>query len=186
MISAPDTSTEAKKEPTKTGSKKDEKAQKKTDKNADQESEMKKKQASAKEIDKAQSKRLIKTKRTIAKKGKKTVRAVKPTIEPRNIGIEVTPPEDSCDDPFCPFHGILSVRGQILNGVVMSSKMDKTAIIQREVKRYIPKYERYEKRTHNYAVHNPKCLNAKRGDMVRIMECRPLSKTKSFVIVEKI
>jgi small subunit ribosomal protein S17 len=145
---------------------------------------MKKKQASAMEIDTAQSKRLVKvTKR--AKKIRKVVKAVKLEVKPRDIGVEVIPPEEACTDPFCPFHGTLSVRGQIINGVVMSSKMNKTAIIQREIKRYIPKYERFEKRTHRYAVHNPPCLNVQRGDLVKIMECRPLSKSKSFVVIEK-
>jgi small subunit ribosomal protein S17 len=146
---------------------------------------IKKKQAKAKEIDKTQAKRLVKPKRTVPKRTRKVVRAVKPKIEPRNIGVEVNPPIESCTDPACPFHGKLSVRGQVINCVVISSRMDKTAIVHREVKRYIPKYERYEKRTHKYAVHNPQCLNVQRGDMVKIMECRPLSKSKSFVVIEK-
>ena len=33
--------------------------------------------------------------------------------------------------------------------------------------------------------HNPPCLDAQRGDKVKIAECRPLSKTKNFVVVEK-
>ena len=147
---------------------------------------IKKKQAKAKAIDKTQSRRLVRPKRTQKKKTRKVVRAVQAVKEPRNIGVEVTLPTESCDDPYCPFHGTLSVRGQILNGVVVSSKMNKTAIVQREIKRFIPKYERFEKRTHNYPVHNPPCLNVQRGDMVKIMECRPLSKSKSFVVIEKL
>jgi len=147
---------------------------------------IKKRQKKAMEIDKTQAKRLVKPKRVAGKKTRKIVRAVKPTIEPRDIGVEVSPPSESCTDPLCPFHGKLSVRGQIISGVVISSKMDKTTVIQREIKRFIPKFERYEKRTHNYVVHNPKCLNVQRGDLVRIMECRPLSKSKSFVVIEKL
>ena len=146
---------------------------------------MKKKQKTAKAIDKTQAKRLVKPSPGKVAKKRKIIRAVKTMKEARNIGVEVIPPEKDCDDPFCPFHGTLSVRGQIINGIVVSSKMDKTAIIQREVKRKIPKYERFEKRTHNYAVHNPPCLNVQRGDLVKIMECRPLSKSKSFVVIEK-
>ena len=145
---------------------------------------IKKKEATAKEIDKAQAKRLVVPQPR--KKTRKVVRAAKPKIEPRNIGVEVAPPIESCEDPFCPFHGTLPVHGQIINGIVISSRMDKSSVIQREIKRYIPKYERYEKRTHRYAVHNPPCLNAQRGDLVKIMECRPLSKSKSFVIIEKL
>ena len=33
-------------------------------------------------------------------------------------------------------------------------------------------------------MHNPDCIDAKEGNLVKIMECRPLSKTKNFVIVE--
>ena len=50
---------------------------------------------------------------------------------------------------------------------------------------YQQKYERYEKRSSRYSVHAPACLGLKVGDNVSIMECRPLSKTVSFVAVEK-
>lgn len=172
----------AKKTKKDSGAKKEQKVAKTEDKKV-----MKKKEASAKEIDKTQSKRLVKPKRSKPKKGtRKVVRAVKSRKDPRNIGVEVSPPTDSCLDPLCPFHGTLSVRGQILTCVVVNSKMNKTATVQREVKRFIPKYERYEKRTQKYSVHNPECLNVQRGDLVRIMECRPLSKAKSFVVIEKL
>ena len=150
-----------------------------------EEPEIKKKAASAKEIDKTQAKRKVKPLRVKAKTQRQAGRAAKAKVKVRNIGVDVVPPIETCTDPFCPFHGTLSVRGQLINGIVVSSRMDKTAIIQREIKRFIPKYERYEKRTHRYAVHNPSCMNAQRGDLVRIMECRPLSKSKSFVIIEK-
>lgn len=147
---------------------------------------IKKKRKTAKEIDKTQAKRLVKPKLSRPKKTRKVVHAIKPVIKARDIGVEVEAPTEGCKDSFCPFHGTLSVRGQILNGIVISSKMDKTVIIQREIRRFIPKYERFEKRTHSYAVHNPPCLNVKRGDMVKIMECRPISKSKSFVVIEKL
>jgi small subunit ribosomal protein S17 len=103
----------------------------------------------------------------------------------REIGIDVKPPESACDDGDCPFHGTLPVRGQIIDGVVVSTKMDKTAVVERNYLKYHKKYERYEKRTSRYSVHSPPCLSVGVGDQVRIMECRPLSKTVSFVIVEK-
>ncbi len=34
--------------------------------------------------------------------------------------------------------------------------------------------------------HNPPCIDAKVGDRVRIGECRPLAKTVSFVVIEKL
>jgi len=50
---------------------------------------------------------------------------------------------------------------------------------------FIPKYERYSKRRTKLLVHNPDCLNAQVGDVVKIMETRPLSKTKHFVVIGK-
>jgi len=94
-------------------------------------------------------------------------------------------PKKSCNDKNCPFHGTLSVRGRVFEGVVVTSKMDKTAIIEREYLQFSPKYVRYEKRRGHIPSHNPPCINAKEGQHVKIVECRPLSKTVSFVIVEK-
>ena len=92
---------------------------------------------------------------------------------------------ENCTDKKCPRHGGLSVRGRQFTGVVVSTKMRKTAIVEWEWQRTIPKFERYEKRNTNLKVHNPACIDAKEGDVVRVHECRPLSKSKSFVIVEK-
>ncbi len=51
---------------------------------------------------------------------------------------------------------------------------------------YVKKYERYEKRTSMYHAHCPPCMHLTAGDTVRIAECRPLSKTVSFVTIEKV
>lgn len=106
-------------------------------------------------------------------------------VKVKDIGIDVKPPASSCNDANCPFHGSLSVRGQIIDGEVVSIKMDRTAVVERDYLKYQKKYERYEKRTNRYSVHAPSCLELKVGDRVTIMECRPLSKTVSFVAVEK-
>lgn len=95
-------------------------------------------------------------------------------------------PKKSCTDPNCPFHGNLSVRGRVLDGQVISAKMDKTAIIRRDFLHYIAKFKRYERRHSHIPAHNPPCLNAKENDKVRVAECRPISKTVSFVIVEQL
>lgn len=94
--------------------------------------------------------------------------------------------EQVCNDPRCPVHGQLSTRGRVLEGIVVSDKMMKTVTVQVERLHYVPKYERYERRTSKIHAHNPPCINAKVGDRVKIMECRRLSKTKSFVVVEKL
>ena len=102
----------------------------------------------------------------------------------RDIGIDAKKPEKDCNDKNCPWHSNLSIRGKILEGIVVSSKSQKTAIVERHYLHYVPKYERYERRKSRIAAHNPPCINAKEGDRVRIAECRPLSKTKAFVIIE--
>lgn len=107
------------------------------------------------------------------------------TAKVRNIGIEVAAPEGECSDPNCPFHGTLSVRGQVIDGVVDSIKMDRTVIVKRDYLQFVKKYERYEKRSARYAAHAAPCLGLKVGDSVKIMECRPLAKTVSFAVIEK-
>ena len=102
-----------------------------------------------------------------------------------DIGIDVKPPVKACTDQHCPFHGRLPVRGQIFEGIVVSAGMDKSAVIQRERMVYVPKYERFLKRTSRMSVHSPPCIEAAAGDQVTVMECRPLSKTISFTIVSK-
>lgn len=103
-----------------------------------------------------------------------------------NIGIGVTAPKETCTDRNCPFHGDLTVRGREFVGVVKSDKMSRTVTVYWERKQYIPKFERYEKKFSKVKAHNPDCISAKIGDKVRIKECRPLSKLKNFVVVEKI
>jgi len=106
--------------------------------------------------------------------------------EVKNIGLNVQAPSESCNDKNCPFHGTLSVRGQVITGVVSSVKMHNAILVKREYSQYVPKFERYEKRTSKYSAHCPPCIKVKPGDRVRIAECRPLCKTISFVTVEKL
>ncbi len=103
-----------------------------------------------------------------------------------DIGIDVKPPKKKCNDRNCPFHGHLKVRGQILEGKVVSNKMKNTVVVLREYYHYLRKFERYEKRRSRIFAHAPSCLDIKVGDRVRIMQCRPISKAKSFVVIEKI
>jgi small subunit ribosomal protein S17 len=95
-------------------------------------------------------------------------------------------PKKSCDDINCPFHGTLSLRGHALEGIVVSAKMEKTIIVRRDYLNYVPKYKRYERRRSNVAAHSPPCLEIKTGDKVKLAECRPISKTVSFVVIEKL
>ncbi|MBS7632477.1 30S ribosomal protein S17 [Candidatus Bathyarchaeota archaeon] len=95
-------------------------------------------------------------------------------------------PKKTCSDRNCPFHGELPVRGRVLDGIVASSKMDKTVVVERDYLQYVPKFMRYERRRSRIPSHNPPCIDAKEGDRVRIAECRPISKTVSFVVMEKL
>ncbi|MBS7616724.1 30S ribosomal protein S17 [Candidatus Bathyarchaeota archaeon] len=94
-------------------------------------------------------------------------------------------PKKTCEDRNCPFHGSLPVRGRVLEGVVVSDKMDKTVIVRCDYLKYVSKFMRYERRRSRIPSHNPPCIDAKEGDRVTIAECRPISKTVSFVVVEK-
>jgi small subunit ribosomal protein S17 len=105
-------------------------------------------------------------------------------METKNIEIQVEKPKGKCDDNNCPFHGKLKCRGRIFTCTVLSTNMQKTAIVGWERRHFLKKYERYEKRKSIVKAHNPVCISANEGNIVKIMECRPLSKTKNFVIVE--
>ena len=118
----------------------------------------------------------------MADKVKKAHAAAKPSVA--DIGLDVRAPKGSCKEVNCPFHGQLPVRGTVLAGTVVSAKMQGTVVVEREYERYIPKFERLEKRTSRYLAHAPECLQAKVGDQVSIMECRPLSKRVSYVVIE--
>lgn len=101
------------------------------------------------------------------------------------IDPSIKTPENECEDENCPFHGNLSVRGRVFEGTVVSSKMGKTVVVEREYSRKIPKYERSERRSSLVHAHNPPCIDAKEGDRVKIGECRKLSKQKAFVVLQK-
>ncbi len=95
-------------------------------------------------------------------------------------------PKKTCDDRDCPFHGGLSVRGRLLDAKVVSAKMDKTIVVEHNYLHFFPKFRRYEKRRSRISCHISPCISAKEGNRVRIAECRPISKTVSFVVVEKL
>ena len=106
------------------------------------------------------------------------------------IGLDVTtPPEpeepETYDYETCPFYGELPVRGQVIEGEVVSNDMARTVVVQREYDVTVPKYDRMMKRRSRIPAHVPGVLeDVTVGDRVRIAETRPLSKTKSHVLVE--
>jgi small subunit ribosomal protein S17 len=78
------------------------------------------------------------------------------------------------------------MRGREFVGTVVNAKMQKTVTVEWPRQVYIAKYERYMTKRTRVKAHNPDSVAAKFGDIVRIRECRKLSKTKTFMIVEKL
>jgi small subunit ribosomal protein S11e len=78
---------------------------------------------------------------------------------------------------------MVSIRGRILTGRVVSTKMHRTIIIRREYLHYVPKYNRYEKRHKNLAAHVSPAFRVEEGDWVTVGQCRPLSKTVRFNVL---
>jgi small subunit ribosomal protein S17 len=72
-----------------------------------------------------------------------------------------------------------------LNGIVTSLAREKTATVEVTRRWKHPLYKKYVKRSKKYAAH-VEGLNLEIGDKVIIQECRPISKTKFFKVVEKI
>lgn len=68
-------------------------------------------------------------------------------------------------------------------GVVTSDKMDKSIVIAVERKVKHPKYGKFIKKTAKFVAHDEK-NDCNEGDTVRIRECRPLSKSKNWRLVE--
>ena len=102
----------------------------------------------------------------------------------RNIGVSVMTPRKTCEDPLCPFHGSLSVRGKLLTGTVTSARAKNMAVVSREYPRPVRKYKRYERSRSKVHAFLPSCVDVKEGDVVMVAECRPLSKTVSFVVIQ--
>lgn len=78
----------------------------------------------------------------------------------------------------------ISTRGRTFKGIVVSSKAQKTVTVSWDRRVFVPKFERFQSKRVKVKAHNPDTMSAKEGDVVIIKECRPLSKTKKFVVVE--
>jgi small subunit ribosomal protein S17 len=68
-------------------------------------------------------------------------------------------------------------------GIVKSDKMMKTIVVVVETKKLHPLYKKYVKRVKKVKAHDEK-NEAKIGDRVRVIECRPLSREKRWKLVE--
>lgn len=73
---------------------------------------------------------------------------------------------------------------RVLTGRVVSDKTDKTVTVLVERRVMHPLYKKFIRRSKKYAAHDEANL-CKQGDTVAIEECRPISKTKSWLVVQR-
>lgn len=71
---------------------------------------------------------------------------------------------------------------RVLQGVVVSDKQDKTVTVLVERRVMHPIYKKYVRKSKKYAAHD-ETNSVKEGDVVRIRECRPISKRKTWEVV---
>jgi len=89
-------------------------------------------------------------------------------------------------DKKCPFTGNLKLRGKTFRGIVVSKDTHKTVRVTWTTKHFVKKYERFMLKRTKVAAHNPEVINAKIGDEVIIAECKPISKTKKFIVIQNL
>jgi small subunit ribosomal protein S17 len=92
-----------------------------------------------------------------------------------------------CKDKNCHIHGNLKTRGRTFQGRVIK-KFPKRVVIEFERMIYVRKYERYYKSKTKLHARLPECIEKKVevGDLIKIQECRPLSKLVHFVVIAKV
>nr|AJS12667.1 30S ribosomal protein S17P [uncultured archaeon] len=97
------------------------------------------------------------------------------------------PEEIAGNDLNCPLHGNLKARGRVFEGRV-TRKFPKRITIESDRMIYVRKYERYMKGRTKIHARLPVCMekDINIGDLIRIQECRPLSKIIHFVVIEKV
>ena len=76
-----------------------------------------------------------------------------------------------------------TTKRKTLQGHVVSSKMNKTVVVQVERKYMHPKFKKVVKSSRKYSAHDEK-NECKPGDLIAIRETRPLSKTKRWRMLE--
>jgi small subunit ribosomal protein S11e len=118
---------------------------------------------------------------------KKFKQGEKKTRYSKNMGLGIPTPKIASEgnyiDRKCPFTGNVSIRGRLMRGVVVSTKMRRTVIVRRDYLHWIAKYKRFEKRHTKIPAHASPAFVIKEGDIVQIGECRPLSKTVHFNVI---
>tara|TARA_B100001750_G_C15404507_1_gene544386 strand:- start:208 stop:537 length:330 start_codon:yes stop_codon:yes gene_type:complete len=104
----------------------------------------------------------------------------------RNIGLPVKEPKNKPleKEKNNPFNGSLTIRGKLFEGIVINAKAKKTVVIQKDLPIYFTKFKRYGRGKNKIHAHVPSNLNVEEGDHVVAAECRLISKSVSFVVVE--
>ena len=113
------------------------------------------------------------TETKIAKKGKMEKEKVSENLE--------------CKDVKCPTHGHLKLHGRVFEGIV-TRKLPTRIAIEFERMIYVKKYERYSRSRTRIHARLPICMEKEInvGNLIRVQECRPLSKIIHFVVINKI
>ena len=70
-----------------------------------------------------------------------------------------------------------------LSGTVLESKMQDTVVVRVERRFPHPKYKKFIKKSKKYYAHDPENI-CKAGDLVKILESRPISKLKRWVVLK--
>ncbi len=74
---------------------------------------------------------------------------------------------------------------RVMTGTIVSDKMDKTVVVRVERRVMDPLYKKFVTRSKRFPAHDADNAFSV-GDMVRIQECRPLSRNKRFEVIEKV
>ena len=104
----------------------------------------------------------------------------------KNIGIPIKKlvKKPTVNDSNNPFNGTLAIRGKTFEGIVIKARGKGTITLQKESPIYFTKFRRYGRSKNRIHAHVPSNLDVKEGDRVIAAECRPISKSVSFVVVE--
>jgi small subunit ribosomal protein S11e len=108
----------------------------------------------------------------------------------KSVGLGFRTPKAAVQGRFidkkCPFTGNVSIRGRLMRAVVHSTKCPRSIVIRRDYLHSIQKYQRYEKRHKNFTVHCSPAFEPRVGDEVIVGNCRPLSKTIRYNVLQHI
>ena len=124
------------------------------------------------------------------KKAKKSTNSRGRTRYWKSVGLGFQTPKAAVNgkyiDKKCPFTGNVSIRGRLMRGVVHSTACKRSIVIRRDYLHFVQKYQRYQKRHKNFTVHCSPCFEPKVGDDVIVGQCRPLSKTVRYNVLQHI